>query len=444
MRPSLRAGAADLRDDDAARLRGVLSCERRTADRPPRSAPARVSRLRPVGAPRPATTYRFRSNRDRIAWRHSDVLLHAEHWTLSLLHQISGCENAARKADVIFIHGLGGNAFGTWCDGKDTAASWPYWLGDEFPDVGIWSLGYAASPTKWTRCFGWLSKRWREAGHSMPLPDRALQVLDLMLLRGLGGRPILFICHSLGGLVAKQILRKSADAIDPRKNRVAGQVRAILFLATPHAGAELASLLNRFRAVFGATVSVEDLRAHDAHLRDLYDWYRTHAPVLGIETVTYYETWDIKGVRVVNPTSADPGVGASPVGLDETHLSIAKPCSRDAQVCHAARDLLNSKVLLTALTPFTPYPTNSLQEPTGHESFGATRAASMLRLKEVERRDQRSPDVQSDGDLLRAVIDENKRLKDENERLRVHDAELSELRHKVEAVQQLLAMRDEP
>jgi hypothetical protein len=30
---------------------------------------------------------------------------------MSQLHEISGCGNSARKADVIFIHGLGGDAF---------------------------------------------------------------------------------------------------------------------------------------------------------------------------------------------------------------------------------------------------------------------------------------------------------------------------------------------
>jgi triacylglycerol esterase/lipase EstA (alpha/beta hydrolase family) len=179
---------------------------------------------------------------------------------LSVLHQISGCENAGRKADVIFIHGLGGDAFSTWRHGKDDSTSWPNWLGQEFPEIGVWSLGYAASPTKWSRILGLFSESRRDTGHSMALPDRGLQVLDLMVKRGLGPRPILFVCHSLGGLLAKQVLRKSVDAIDePRKKQVSDQTRAVLFLATPHAGAELATLLNTFRVVFGTTVSIEDL-----------------------------------------------------------------------------------------------------------------------------------------------------------------------------------------
>lgn len=128
---------------------------------------------------------------------------------MSRLHEISGCDNAERKADVVFIHGLGGDAFTTWRYGADDSTSWPRWTGKEFPEIGVWSLGYAASPTRWAvlkRLFGLGSK---DTGHSMALPDRASQVLDLMVQKALGGRPIMLICHSLGGLLAKQLLRKA-------------------------------------------------------------------------------------------------------------------------------------------------------------------------------------------------------------------------------------------
>ncbi|QQR74453.1 MAG: tetratricopeptide repeat protein [Holophagales bacterium] len=265
---------------------------------------------------------------------------------MSQLHRISGCGNTSRKADVVFIHGLGGDPFTTWRHGDDDSTSWPHWLGSEFPEVGVWSLGYAASPSRWARLVRLFGLGSRDSGHTMSLPDRAAQVLDLMKLKGLGDRPLLFICHSLGGLVAKQVLRKASDAPDERKQQVVRQTRAVLFLATPHAGAELATLAHAFRAVFGATVSMEDLRAHDSHLLDLYDWYRNQSPPRGIQTVTYYERRGLGGVLpIVNPTSSHPGVGADPVALDEDHLSIVKPREPDAQVCCAARDLLRRVVL---------------------------------------------------------------------------------------------------
>jgi hypothetical protein len=265
---------------------------------------------------------------------------------LSVLHQISGCQSATRKADVVFIHGLGGDAFATWRHGKDDTASWPHWLGQEFPEVGVWSVGYSASPSTWPQVRGWFSKDHRDAGHGMSLPDRALEVLDLMSNHGLGERPLFLICHSLGGLLAKQILRASCDAArEVPASSIFANTRSVLFLATPHAGAELASLADSFRELFGATVTIQDLRAHDAHLRELFNWYRNHAPSAGIQTATYYEGRKLKGVTIVNPTSAHPGVGADPVPLDEDHFSIVKPRARDAQVCLAAGRLLRNYVL---------------------------------------------------------------------------------------------------
>jgi hypothetical protein len=254
------------------------------------------------------------------------------------LHQISGCDSPERRADVVFVHGLGGDAFATWRHGPDDSTSWPHWLGEELPEVGVWSLGYAASPSKWTRFRGWFSDRNRDSGHGMALPDRALQVLDLMVQRGFGRRPLVFIGHSLGGLVVKQILRSSSDAVEPKMRAVFDHTRAVLFLATPHAGAALPKLVDSFRTVFGPTVTLQGLKAHDAHLRNLLDWYRNHAPGAGIQTATYYEQRSLRGVTIVDPTSAHPGVGRDPVGLDEDHLSIAKPRDCEAHVCGAARE----------------------------------------------------------------------------------------------------------
>lgn len=278
---------------------------------------------------------------------------------MSRLHAVSNSQNVDRKVDVIFVHGLGGDAFSTWKSGE--GASWPHWLGEDLPEVGVWSLDYAASPSKW----GSLGRLMgdRDAGHAMALPDRAAQVLDSLVLDGFGERPLFFICHSLGGLLVKQILRTSGDSVDPRRRRVAEQTRAVLFLATPHAGATLASIADRFRAVFGATVSIEDLKAHDAHLRDLYNWYRNHSVALGITTRTYFELRGVGGVLpIVDATSAQPGVGDDAIGLDEDHFSIVKPRSRDAQVCRAALDLLRRHVLTAGPQNEKPPPT---AEPTG-------------------------------------------------------------------------------
>ena len=101
---------------------------------------------------------------------------------MAKLHPISGTGIETRIADVIFVHGLGGDAFKTWRYGDDQSTSWPHWLGDEFKNVGVWSLGYAASPSKWTRFLKMFSKERSDEGYSMSLPNRSGQVLNLLCL----------------------------------------------------------------------------------------------------------------------------------------------------------------------------------------------------------------------------------------------------------------------
>lgn len=278
---------------------------------------------------------------------------------MSQLHKIRGCDNADRKLDVVFIHGLGGDAFETWRHGEDDSTSWPHWVGVDFPDVGVWSLGYAAGASKLARIKWSFGRGDRLTGHAMPLPRRASQVLDLMAQTGIGQRPLILVGHSLGGLLAKQVLRDSADSGTGQQSRaISEQTRSVMFLGTPHNGSALASILHRFRAAFGSTVAVEDLQAHDAHLENLYNWYRNKTPGLGITTVTYYETLGCgrDQLTIVDSTSAHSGVGRNPVGLDEDHLTLVKPRGRDAQVCNSLRELIRDALNNPRSPPASPVP----------------------------------------------------------------------------------------
>ncbi|SPQ25797.1 fd481706-75f0-48d7-87ec-5e8d11456a24 [Thermothielavioides terrestris] len=104
-------------------------------------------------------------------------------------------------ADVIFVHGLGGSSWTTWCWRHDSSMFWPAWLQHEqgLSEFRIFTFGYNAN--------------WRG-------PDTPLSILDfakglLIRMRGfgdedpsgaqpLGKRPIIFVAHSMGGLVVKK------------------------------------------------------------------------------------------------------------------------------------------------------------------------------------------------------------------------------------------------
>ncbi|HRF42892.1 MAG TPA: NACHT domain-containing protein, partial [Candidatus Competibacteraceae bacterium] len=251
------------------------------------------------------------------------------------LQKISGCDSPNRAADIIFVHGLDGDACTTWHPKDRPDAFWPAWLGEDIPAVGVWSLGYAVSASAWK-------------GHTMPLADRATNILDWLELDGIGCRPVMFICHSLGGLLVKQVLRHAGDFGNPAWKAVATQTKAVVFLSTPHSGADLASWVQYIGGLLRATVSVEELEAHHPRLRELNLWYRNHVADLGIKTVVYCEKRPVAGILVVNETTADPGIAeVIPIPVDEDHVSICKPVSKDSQIYRRVKRLVEDIVNLS-------------------------------------------------------------------------------------------------
>lgn len=237
---------------------------------------------------------------------------------MSEIIQISGCKNPERIGDVIFVHGLGGDARNTWHPENSGTGDqfWPAWLGQDLPDVGVWSLQYEVEPYAWK-------------GSTMPLTDRATNVLALLEAHGLGSHPIVFIAHSLGGLLVKQMLRHAQEFNTLEWTAIVQQIKGIIFLSTPHSGSDLASWISYLRTILPSSVSVEELRANDPRLRNLNLWYRNNVQGLGISTQIYCETQKTRGILVVNETSADPGIpGVIPVPMDTDHISICKPKSK--------------------------------------------------------------------------------------------------------------------
>jgi predicted alpha/beta hydrolase family esterase len=251
------------------------------------------------------------------------------------LHAVAGTADNKRLADVVFVHGLGGDARSTWMrDRDDEATFWPSWLAQDFPGLGVWTLGYAAEASAWK-------------GASMALPDRGQSVLELFVNKGLASRPLIFITHSLGGLLVKQMLQLADTQGVPRWEAVQRATRGIAFIATPHSGAALANFARLVNVILRSTDVLEDLEAHSAQLRTLHGWFLNRflaRPGLAPACRSYAErlplrpeVWGLKlpaGLVIVNETSAEPNIiGERAIPLDEDHLSICKPTDRDAPLC---------------------------------------------------------------------------------------------------------------
>jgi hypothetical protein len=249
--------------------------------------------------------------------------------TTHLLKMSPICHSPSRMADIIFVHGLGGSARGTWHPkGKENDDNfWLTWLGEDCPDFGIWSLGYEVEPFRWR-------------GETMPLVDRATNILALLDAHDLGNRPIIFITHSMGGLLVKQLLRQAYDYGNPDWRAIAEITQGIVYLSTPHSGSGLANWIDKI-GILQSSVSVEELEAHHPRLRELNEVYRNHEQLSAIKIQVYCEKKKIKGFLVVDETSANPGIpGVTPIPTDCDHLSICRPDSRESLVYLSIRKFI--------------------------------------------------------------------------------------------------------
>jgi pimeloyl-ACP methyl ester carboxylesterase len=284
-------------------------------------------------------------------------------------------------ANVVFVHGLGGDNQTTWqSDRKDKSAFWPQWLYQDLNGgghdtqvpvgpVAVWSLGYPADVFR--------VLFFSKAPDDDSVPQRARDLLDTLVGHDLAERPIVFVAHSLGGVLVKQMLRSSSDASHHRggHHKLVLSTRLVMFLATPHTGSSMARLaenvLDVKRLVVSGLVSTVEwlpiswgakaiarwavqrgpftkaLERGDPYLEDLAAWYRHNAPQIGIETKAYYENTRRKGVAiVVDKESANPGVsGVEAIPLDADHSSICKPDTRNEhyqRLCSPVRDAIKA------------------------------------------------------------------------------------------------------
>ncbi|WP_410631275.1 AAA family ATPase [Amycolatopsis sp. cmx-4-83] len=221
--------------------------------------------------------------------------------------------------DVVFLHGLDGDPRATWCR-KDGSAFWPQWLGEDFDDVAVWSVGYDA----------WSSKRRSRA---LPTRDEAVNLLAHLQDNGIGRRPLCFVTHSLGGLLAKEILLHAAEERTEYARFFAVAARGVVFLSTPHTDSSITKLFEALGPVCRDTSAVDDLQRNAAHLRHLNDRYRNWAAQAGIAHLVFHEGRPTKGLWVVDQISADPGLPqAQPIPIDADHVGICKPHDRQALV----------------------------------------------------------------------------------------------------------------
>ena len=250
-----------------------------------------------------------------------------------IIHVGSG--SGEKRVNVIFLHGLGGDPRMTWQHGADDQSFWPRWLVDDVKGLNVYSVGYE-SPIS------------RLAGTAMHLTDRANNVLSRILATTeLREGQLIFIGHSLGGLVIKQLFRtaESRARYDAEAARLIDRVEKVGFLATPHSGADLARWGDRLRILVRPSAATICLVRNDPNLRDLNLWYRDWANERQMSHLTLTETDPIRILgTIVKPDSGDAGLANSrPVSIAADHFTICKPADRDHDTYVLVREFIENR-----------------------------------------------------------------------------------------------------
>ena len=217
---------------------------------------------------------------------------------------------------------------------------WPLWLEEDIPEIGLWLVGFEAAKTNW-------------CGYGISVADRANNILARLLVEpALTRGNIIFVTHSLGGLVVEHVLRNAVrDAgCNQKAKDFMARVKRVAFLGTPHRGVRLASVAKNFWLLIRPSEATSDLNLGSSQLRDLNYWYRQCSRDNGIENLLLTEALPERFMgfslpklisRVVSVDSADAGLRETPIIVDENHTGISKPASRDAEVYVHVRDFVN-------------------------------------------------------------------------------------------------------
>ncbi|XP_057973847.1 uncharacterized protein LOC131161870 isoform X1 [Malania oleifera] len=234
----------------------------------------------------------------------------------------SGSSSDVPLLDVVFVHGLRGGPYKTWRIAEDKSSTksglvekidqeagklgtfWPgEWLSADFPEARLFTLKYKSNLTQWS-------------GASLPLQEVSSMLLEKLVAAGIGNRPVVFVTHSMGGLVVKQMLFKAkADNVDNLVNNTIG----IVFYSCPHFGSKLADMPWRMGLVLRPAPTIGELRSGSSRLVELNDLVR-HLHKKGLlEVLSFCETkvtpivegyggWAFR-MEIVPIESAYPGFG---------------------------------------------------------------------------------------------------------------------------------------
>ncbi|KAF6040564.1 SERAC1 [Bugula neritina] len=184
-----------------------------------------------------------------------------------LLHPLHE-EVGDRQLDIIFVHGINGSAFHTWRQ-SDTAR-------DHINYSWCWPLDCA---------FSWRS---RAKNQQLNIHDQAVALADALCSCEVGdpSRKVLWVAHSLGGLLVKQILVLAKE--NEKYRQLLHNTEGVMFLAVPHRGCPAARFSKKTSYLAHPSLHLRQIADSD-QLNALNEEYLQLAAQHGITSKNFLE-----------------------------------------------------------------------------------------------------------------------------------------------------------
>ncbi|KAL8946627.1 MAG: hypothetical protein Q9222_007002 [Ikaeria aurantiellina] len=168
------------------------------------------------------------------------------------LTEVASPSPVKAEVDVVFVHGLNGDPHNTWTS-ETTKVFWPSQILPpilEEEKARVLVYGYDADVTSFTDG----ASRDKIHNHAEHL---VAELVANRRIRRASERPIIWIAHSLGGLVVKRALIYSSEIRGVKTEHLRSifvSTFGILFLGTPHHGSDIAQWGNRLEWICSAVL----------------------------------------------------------------------------------------------------------------------------------------------------------------------------------------------
>ena len=163
-------------------------------------------------------------------------------------------------SEIVFVHGLNGDAESTWIGLGDESVFWPRdLLAKDMRHSRIWIYSYNSQIDMTSNTKAPLADVFRRMGSELKIS-----------LENQTHGPLILVAHSLGGLIVKTALALSgADDVEVSENSIASRTRGVIFMGTPHAGSTPGARAGRFATILSVFSRHQTLVRHESFAGEL-------------------------------------------------------------------------------------------------------------------------------------------------------------------------------